>query len=38
MPLNGFGRKEMVEEEGEATERLNILLSLSLSLSLFSYY
>ena len=36
MPLNGFGRKEMVEEEGEATERLNILHALSLSLSLFS--
>jgi len=27
---NGFGRKLMVEEEGEATERLNILRSLFL--------
>jgi len=27
----GFGRKLMVEEEGEVTERLNILYQLSLS-------
>lgn len=31
---NGFGREEMVEEEGEATERLNIFHTLFSSLFL----